>query len=145
MCKSVSYWWFFLTLSIKNPKFNRIYKDLVNNDIITNIKKYTKKLWNVVWGKIEKYIPFTDEFKQLYNEFRNAWETFLKTAPVVYVRDKVSLYPSTASYKHIRYLPTFFWFKSDLFSLKVVIKFHSMLLVDYRNRFLLEKVVFKCI
>ncbi|XP_045454917.1 apolipophorins [Melitaea cinxia] len=79
---------YFNYVSTFGHEMDRIYKDLVNNDIITNIKKYTKKLWNVVWGKIEKYIPFTDEFKQLYNEFRNAWETFLKTPPVVYVRDK---------------------------------------------------------
>lgn len=61
----------------------------MNNDLITNIKKYSKKLFNFVWTKIEKYIPFKDEFTQLYAEFRNAWENFLKTKQVVYVREKV--------------------------------------------------------
>lgn len=62
----------------------------MNNDLITNIKKYSKSLWNVIWGKIEKYIPFKDEFMQLYAEFELAWKTFLKTEQVVYVREKVS-------------------------------------------------------
>lgn len=62
----------------------------MNNDIITNIKKYSKKLFNVVWSKIEKYIPFKDEFTILYAEFRNAWQDFLKIKQVVYVREKVS-------------------------------------------------------
>lgn len=62
----------------------------MNNDLITNVKKYSKALVNVVWSKIEKYIPFKEEIMQLYAEFRNAWETFLKTKQVVYVRDKVS-------------------------------------------------------
>lgn len=69
--------------------FYSIYKDLMNNDLITNIKKYSKKLFDVVWSKIEKYIPFKDEFLQLYAEFRNAWQNFLKTKQVVYVREKV--------------------------------------------------------
>nr|XP_034825791.1 apolipophorins [Maniola hyperantus] len=79
---------YFNYVSTFGHEMDRIYKDLVNNDIITNIKKYTKKLWNVIWNKVEKYIPFTDEFKQLYNEFRNAWENFLKTPQVVYVIEK---------------------------------------------------------
>ncbi|XP_047539341.1 uncharacterized protein LOC125072709 [Vanessa atalanta] len=79
---------YFNYVSTFGHEMDRIYKDLVNNDIITNIKKYTRKLWNVIWGKIEKYIPFTDEFKQLFNEFKNAWENFLKTPQVVYVREK---------------------------------------------------------
>ncbi|XP_041972420.1 uncharacterized protein LOC121728328 [Aricia agestis] len=79
---------YFNYVSTFGHEMDRIYKDLVNNDIITNIKKYSKKLWNVVWGKIEKYLPFTDEFMQLYNEFKNAWETFLKTPQVEYVRAK---------------------------------------------------------
>ncbi|CAH2241543.1 jg25523 [Pararge aegeria aegeria] len=79
---------YFNYVSTFGHEMDRIYKDLVNNDIITNIKKYTKKLWYVIWNKVEKYIPFTEEFKQLYNEFRNAWENFLKTPQVVYVREK---------------------------------------------------------
>lgn len=71
--------------------FFSIYKDLVNNDLITNIKKYSRKLWNVVWEKVEKYIPFKDEFKQLFAEFKNAWENFMKTPQVVYVREKVKI------------------------------------------------------
>ena len=61
----------------------------MNNDLITNIKKYSKILFNVVWTKIEKYIPFKDEFMQLYAEFRSAWQNFLKTKQVVYVTEKV--------------------------------------------------------
>ncbi|CAH0714994.1 unnamed protein product, partial [Brenthis ino] len=79
---------YFNYVSTFGHEMDRIYKDLVNNDIITNVKKYSRKLWNVIWGKIEKYIPFTDEFRQLFNEFRNAWENFLKTPQVVYVREK---------------------------------------------------------
>ncbi|CAG9568621.1 unnamed protein product [Danaus chrysippus] len=79
---------YFNYVSTFGHEMDRIYKDLIHNDIITNIKKYTKKLVNVIWTKIEKYIPFTDEFKQLFNEFKNAWENFLKTPQVVYVREK---------------------------------------------------------
>ncbi|XP_013168741.1 PREDICTED: uncharacterized protein LOC106118616 [Papilio xuthus] len=79
---------YFNYVSTFGHEMDRIYKDLVNNDLITNIKKYSKKLWNVVWEKMEKYIPFKDEFKQLYAEFRNAWENFMKTPQVVYVREK---------------------------------------------------------
>ncbi|CAK1589696.1 unnamed protein product [Parnassius mnemosyne] len=79
---------YFNYVSTFGHEMDKIYKDLVNNDLITNIKKYSKKLWNVVWSKIEKYIPFKDEFKQLFAEFRNAWENFLKTPQVVYVIEK---------------------------------------------------------
>lgn len=61
----------------------------MNNDVITNIKKYSRKLWVAIWTKIEKYIPFKDEFTQLYAEFRNGWQNFLKTKQVQYVREKV--------------------------------------------------------
>nr|XP_049706191.1 uncharacterized protein LOC110382727 isoform X1 [Helicoverpa armigera]XP_049706192.1 uncharacterized protein LOC110382727 isoform X2 [Helicoverpa armigera]XP_049706193.1 uncharacterized protein LOC110382727 isoform X3 [Helicoverpa armigera]XP_049706194.1 uncharacterized protein LOC110382727 isoform X4 [Helicoverpa armigera]XP_049706195.1 uncharacterized protein LOC110382727 isoform X5 [Helicoverpa armigera] len=79
---------YFNYVSTFGHEMDRIYKDLMNNDLITNIKKYSKKLFNVVWSKIEKYIPFKDEFTQLYAEFRNAWQNFLKTKQVVYVREK---------------------------------------------------------
>ncbi|CAK1547731.1 unnamed protein product [Leptosia nina] len=79
---------YFNYVSTFGHEMDKIYKDLVNDDIITNIKKYTRKLWNVIWSKIEKYVPFTEEFKQLYNEFKSAWENFLKTPQVVYVREK---------------------------------------------------------
>ncbi|CAH1641791.1 unnamed protein product [Spodoptera littoralis] len=79
---------YFNYVSTFGHEMDRIYKDLMNNDLITNIKKYSKKLFNFVWSKIEKYIPFKDEFTQLYAEFRNAWENFLKTKQVVYVREK---------------------------------------------------------
>ncbi|KAH9633240.1 hypothetical protein HF086_017932, partial [Spodoptera exigua] len=79
---------YFNYVSTFGHEMDRIYKDLMNNDLITNIKKYSKKLFNFVWAKIEKYIPFKDEFTQLYAEFRNAWENFLKTKQVVYVREK---------------------------------------------------------
>ncbi|XP_045507000.1 apolipophorins [Colias croceus] len=79
---------YFNYVSTFGHEMDKIYRDLINNDIITNIKKYSKKLWNVIWSKLEKYIPFTEEFKQLYNEFKNAWENFLKTPQVVYVREK---------------------------------------------------------
>lgn len=79
---------YFNYVSTFGHEMDRIYKDLMNNDLITNIKKYSKKLFNFVWTKIEKYIPFKDEFTQLYAEFRNAWENFLKTKQVVYVREK---------------------------------------------------------
>ncbi|KAI5644618.1 von willebrand factor type D domain-containing protein [Phthorimaea operculella] len=69
-------------------EMDKIYKDLVNNDLFTNIKKYSTKLWNVLWGKIEKYIPFKEEFIQLYREFKNTWQTFLQIEQVVYVREK---------------------------------------------------------
>ncbi|XP_013138334.1 PREDICTED: uncharacterized protein LOC106103192 [Papilio polytes] len=82
---------YFNYVSTFGHEMDRIYKDLVHNDLITNIKKYSKKLWNVVWEKMEKYIPFKDEFKQLYAEFRNAWENFMKTPQVVYVREKVNI------------------------------------------------------
>ncbi|CAH0598289.1 unnamed protein product [Chrysodeixis includens] len=79
---------YFNYVSTLGHEMDRIYKDLMNNDLITNIKKYSKKLFDVVWSKIEKYIPFKDEFTQLYAEFRNAWQNFLKTKQVVYVREK---------------------------------------------------------
>ncbi|XP_022117827.2 uncharacterized protein LOC110995124 [Pieris rapae] len=79
---------YFNYVSTFGHEMDKIYKDLMNNDIITNVKKYTRKLWNVIWSKIEKYIPFTEEFKQLYNEFKTAWENFLETPQVVYVREK---------------------------------------------------------
>ncbi|CAB3225976.1 unnamed protein product [Arctia plantaginis] len=79
---------YFNYVSTFGHEMDRIYKDLMNNDLITNIKKYSKKLFNVVWSKIEKYIPFKDEFTILYAEFRNAWQDFLKIKQVVYVREK---------------------------------------------------------
>ncbi|XP_049881187.1 uncharacterized protein LOC126377497 [Pectinophora gossypiella] len=79
---------YFNYVSTFGQEMDRIYKDLVHNDVITNIKKYSRKLWNVVWSKVEKYIPFKDEIMQLYAEFKNAWQTFLKTDQVVYVREK---------------------------------------------------------
>ncbi|XP_072946200.1 uncharacterized protein Apoltp [Epargyreus clarus] len=79
---------YFNYVSTFGHEMDRIYKDIMNNDIITNIKKYSKKLWGVIWSKVEKFIPFKDEFTQLYAEFRNAWENFLKTPQVVYVKDK---------------------------------------------------------
>ncbi|KAI8423686.1 hypothetical protein MSG28_012721 [Choristoneura fumiferana] len=79
---------YFNYVSTFGHEMDKVYKDLMNNDLLTNIKKYSNKFWNVIWGKIEKYIPFKDEFLQLYAEFRNAWENFLKTPQVVYVRDK---------------------------------------------------------
>ncbi|KAM3962221.1 LOW QUALITY PROTEIN: apolipoprotein lipid transfer particle [Aphomia sociella] len=79
---------YFNYVSAFGQEMDKIYKDLIHNDLITNVKKYSKKLFNVIWIKIEKYIPFKDEFMQLYAEFKNAWEVFLKTKQVVYVRDK---------------------------------------------------------
>ncbi|XP_052751003.1 uncharacterized protein LOC113509342 [Galleria mellonella] len=79
---------YFNYVSAFGHEMDKIYKDLIHNDLITNIKKYSKKLFDVVWAKIEKYIPFKDEIMQLYAEFKNAWEVFLKTKQVVYVRDK---------------------------------------------------------
>ncbi|KAJ8708722.1 hypothetical protein PYW08_010104 [Mythimna loreyi] len=79
---------YFNYVSTFGHEMDRIYKDLMNNDLITNIKKYSKKLFDVVWTKIEKYIPFKDEIMQLYAEFRNAWQNFLKTKQVVYVTEK---------------------------------------------------------
>ncbi|RVE52154.1 hypothetical protein evm_003227, partial [Chilo suppressalis] len=79
---------YFNYVSTFSQEVDKIYKDLVNNDLVTNIKKYSKKFMNVVWSKIEKYIPFKEEIMQLYAEFRNAWESFLKIKQVVYVRDK---------------------------------------------------------
>ncbi|XP_028158784.1 uncharacterized protein LOC114351683 isoform X6 [Ostrinia furnacalis] len=79
---------YFNYVSTFTQEMDKIYKDLMNNDLVTNVKKYSKALFNVVWSKIEKYIPFKEEIMQLYAEFRNAWETFLKTKQVVYVRDK---------------------------------------------------------
>ncbi|KOB74368.1 Apolipoprotein of lipid transfer particle-I/II [Operophtera brumata] len=51
--------------------------------------KYSKKIWTTIWNKIEKYIPFKDEFTQLYTEFRNAWQNFLKTKHVVYTTGEI--------------------------------------------------------
>lgn len=79
---------YFNYVSTFGHEMDRIYKDLMNNDLITNIKKYSRKLFDVVWSKIEKYIPFKDEFTQLYAEFKSAWQNFLKTKQVVYVREK---------------------------------------------------------
>ncbi|VVC87836.1 unnamed protein product [Leptidea sinapis] len=79
---------YFNYVSTFGHEMDRIYKDLMNDDIITNIKKYTRKFWNVLWSKIEKYVPFTEEVRQLYHEFKNAWENFLKIPQVVYVREK---------------------------------------------------------
>ncbi|XP_075986269.1 apolipoprotein lipid transfer particle [Anticarsia gemmatalis] len=79
---------YFNYVSTFGHEMDRIYKDLMNNDLITNIKKYSKKLFDVVWSKIEKYIPFKDEFTQLYTEFKAAWQSFLQTKQVVYVREK---------------------------------------------------------
>ncbi|XP_028030625.1 uncharacterized protein LOC114243361 [Bombyx mandarina] len=79
---------YFNYVSTFGHEMDKIYKDLVNNDLITNIKKYSKKLWDAVWTKIEKYIPFKDEIVQLYNEFKDSWQDFLKTPQVVYVREK---------------------------------------------------------
>ncbi|KAG6459272.1 hypothetical protein O3G_MSEX011302, partial [Manduca sexta] len=79
---------YFNYVSTFGHEMDKIYKDLMNNDLITNIKKYSKKLWEAVWNNIEKYIPFKDEIMQLYAEFRNAWQNFLKTPQVVYVREK---------------------------------------------------------
>ncbi|XP_068624199.1 uncharacterized protein Apoltp [Battus philenor] len=79
---------YFNYVSTFGHEMDRIYKDLVNNDLITNIKKYSKKLWNVVWEKVEKYIPFKDEFQQLFAEFNNAWQNFLKTPQIMYIREK---------------------------------------------------------
>ncbi|CAG9122181.1 unnamed protein product [Plutella xylostella] len=79
---------YFNYVSTFGHEMDRIYKDLVNEDIITNIKKYSKKLWNVAWDKIQKYIPFKDELGQLYAEFSNACDNFMHTPPVMYVREK---------------------------------------------------------
>ncbi|XP_026316021.1 uncharacterized protein LOC113227343 [Hyposmocoma kahamanoa] len=79
---------YFNYVSTFGHEMDKIYKDLVNNDVLTNIRQYSKKLWNVVWNKIEQYIPFKDEVLQLYAEFRNAWENFLKNEQVVYVKEK---------------------------------------------------------
>ncbi|KAI8423689.1 hypothetical protein MSG28_012724 [Choristoneura fumiferana] len=77
-----------------NPYFN--YVSTFGHEMDNN------KFWNVIWGKIEKYIPFKDEFLQLYAEFRNAWENFLKTPQVVYVRDKS---PHPKNQLHLRPSP----------------------------------------
>ncbi|XP_063394239.1 uncharacterized protein LOC134679271 [Cydia fagiglandana] len=79
---------YFNYVSTFGQEMDKIYKDLTTNDLLTNIKKYSSKFWNVIWGKIEKYIPFKEEFVQLYAEFKNGWENFLKTQQVVYVREK---------------------------------------------------------
>ncbi|CAH2058175.1 unnamed protein product, partial [Iphiclides podalirius] len=79
---------YFNYVSTFGHEMDRLYKDLVNNDLITNVKKYSKKLWSVMWEKVERYIPFKDEIRQLYSEFKSAWENFLKTPQVVYVREK---------------------------------------------------------
>ncbi|XP_060807756.1 uncharacterized protein LOC106135284 [Amyelois transitella] len=79
---------YFNYVSTFGQEMDKIYKDLMNNDYLTNIKKYSRKLFDVIWGKLEKYIPFKDEIAQLYAEFKSAWEAFLKTKQVVYIREK---------------------------------------------------------
>ncbi|XP_053620364.1 uncharacterized protein Apoltp [Plodia interpunctella] len=79
---------YFNYVSTFGQEMDKIYKDLMNNDVLTNIKKYSRKLFDNIWAKLEKYIPFKDEVVQLYAEFKSAWQTFLKTKQVVYIREK---------------------------------------------------------
>ncbi|GBP16851.1 Apolipophorins [Eumeta japonica] len=79
---------YFNYVSTFGHEMDKFYKDLMNNDLLTNIKKYTKKIWSTIWTKIEKYIPFKDEIIALYSEFKSALESFMQTEQVVYVREK---------------------------------------------------------
>jgi hypothetical protein len=64
----------------------------MSNDLMTNIKKYGEKLVNLVWSKIEEYIPFKKEITELYMKFEEAYESFLTTDVVVQAKKKVSCF-----------------------------------------------------
>ncbi|CAG9792371.1 unnamed protein product [Diatraea saccharalis] len=94
---------YFNYVSTFSHEVDKIYKDLITNDLVTNIKKYSKKSFNFLWQKVEKYIPFKEEIMQLYAEFKNAWESFMKTKQVVYIKDKY-----TEAYVRLRWWYDYF-------------------------------------
>jgi hypothetical protein len=84
---------------IESPYFNqvsnftqdldRLYKDLIKNDTITNIKKYAALAWQFLKQKYFKIVPFGDELNSLVTEL---WEEIKKLQEIESVQFVIQRY-----------------------------------------------------
>lgn len=91
---------------VESPYFNKVsnltqdldkfYKDLVQNDVYTNIKIYSDMMWNFLKDRYFKLVPFSNEINEVYVELKEEIQVLQKTETVEFimlrlkeVRDKI--------------------------------------------------------
>ena len=73
---------YFNQVSNFTQDLDRLYKDMVGNDAITNIKKYSALLWKFAKDKYFKMVPFAKESNQLFSEI---WDEIRKLQKLEYI------------------------------------------------------------
>lgn len=80
---------YFNKVSNFTQDLDRLYKDIMQNDAITNIKKYSALLWAFLKDKYFKLVPFSKEINDVYEELREEIKALEKSEHVQFVMQRV--------------------------------------------------------
>ncbi|XP_055713060.1 uncharacterized protein LOC129807664 isoform X2 [Phlebotomus papatasi] len=81
---------YFNKVSNFTQDLDRVYKDFVQNDAITNIKKYSVIMWQFLKDKYFKFVPFGKELHEVYLELWEEIKGLKKLETVQFFMQKVS-------------------------------------------------------
>lgn len=68
---------------------DRLYRDIVTNDIITNVNKYSSICWNFIKVKYFEYVPFGREMNEVISEVTGELRKLYQLEPVQFVNNKL--------------------------------------------------------
>ncbi|GAB0088507.1 uncharacterized protein DMENIID0001_029540 [Sergentomyia squamirostris] len=80
---------YFNKVSNFTQDLDRVYKDFVQNDAVTNIKKYSVIVWQFLKDKYFKFVPFGKELHQVYLEISEEIKGLQKLETVQFFMQRI--------------------------------------------------------
>lgn len=87
---------YFNKVSNFTQDLDRLYKNIMQNDLITNVKIYSELLWNFLKDRYFKLVPFSNEIYDVYIELKQEIQELQKSQHVEFIvlrvqelRDKI--------------------------------------------------------
>lgn len=84
---------------VESPYFNKVsnftqdldklYKDIMQNDVHTNIRIYSEMLWNFLKDRYFKLVPFSNEIYEIYVELKEEIQELQKSKHVEFLVNRI--------------------------------------------------------